>query len=409
MCTRPIDHEGLTFACRSCEECLKIRRAQWVARMMAERTLHDHAYMITLTYDNESQENRDAAMMFSYTDVQAFMRRLRQAARRAGQTSGIRFVVAGEQGPKTNRCHWHIVLYSQIDLRLLGEVSRFGRVLKDPKKFTTVYGGPKLRCHWTLWGKGFVTFQEANLRAMRYCAWYVVMDQYTAEKSKGTAREAKVLNFATALFRMSKRPAIGEKWLVQKMEALDRRNAVLPNLNLQVPGMPGYWQPNGLFRKKLLWHLVALNQRISWSTGAPAPQWTPLLSNLAHSDADRRILDGTAQEEHDDDDDAGDIGWEIVNRATPVKSDFRTDLRYKCGRGLPCKTCLDALSESQLAGLGVERIEGGSESIWDYVYLDDGKWLSTRKTKPGSQPHRYCVKRRTEPKELGHAFPLFRP
>lgn len=364
--------------------------------------------MVTLTYDEETQESRDAARMFCYADVQAFMRRLRQAARRAGQESGIRFVVAGEQGDREGRCHWHIILYSEIDLCTLGKVTRWGHHIKDPERFLT-RGKNKKRCHWSLWDKGFVTFQRADLKEMRYAAWYVVMDQYTAEKSKGTARQADVINFATGLFRMSKRPAIGESWLVQKMEALDRRNAVLPNLNLQVPGMPGYWQPNGTFRKKLLWHLVALNKRISWSTGAPASQWAALCSNLANSEADRRILDGKVAEAWDHAENAAEWDFEFVSRSKPQSVYARADVRRQCGGPLPCKTCLDALSDSQLAGLGVERIEGGAESIWDYVYLDDGKWLSTRKSKPGSQPHRYCIKRRTEPQKLGHAFPLYRP
>ncbi|WP_334193561.1 rolling circle replication-associated protein [Pararhodobacter sp.] len=374
---------------------------------MAERTQHQHAISVTLTYDNETEENRDAAGMFCYSDVQDFLRRVRQAARRAGQASGIRFVVAGEQGDRKGRCHWHIVLYSDTDLRLLGKVSRFGRVISDPEQMMT-RGKKKKRCHWTLWGKGFVTFQSAALAEMRYVAWYVVMDQYTSEKSKGTARQSTAINFATGLFRMSKRPGIGERWLVQKMEALDRKGAVLPTLNLQVPGMPGYWQPNGTWRKKLLWHLVALNQRVIWSTGAPAPQWAALYSNLAKSDAYRRILDGETQAEQYDDDDES-IGWEIVRRSAPVRVDFRTDLRFKCGRAYPCRSCLDAYQDADLAEFGVERREEGSQ-IWEYYVRDTGEWVGrARGNAPGSQPHRYCIKRRTDPEGLGHAFPLFRP
>jgi len=374
---------------------------------MAEKTQHRHTLILALTYANDTQAQRDAAAMFCYADVQAFMRRLRQAARRAGQSAGIRFIVAGEQGDRNGRCHWHMILYSDVDIRTLGEFSICGRQVTDPNRMMTLPNN-EVRLDWTIWGQGFVTLQEPDERGMAYVLSYCLKDQFTVEKSRGTARQANVENFATGLFRMSKRPAIGEKFLVQKMEALDRKGAVLPNLNIKVPGLSGYWQPHGSFRKKLLYHLVALNKRIEWATGAPAPQWSSLLANLAHSPADRSILDGKPDAEQYEAPE--DWDRDFINRARSAKEYARLDVRERCGYALPCRACLDGLDQAQLAGLGLYRVQGDEEHIFNYRHLfalrDPDSGGTSR---PGSQPHRYCVRRRTDPDRLRLAFPTWRP
>ena len=68
-------------------------------------------------------------------------------------------------------------------------------------------------------------------------------------------KESKSENFATGLFRMSKRPGIGENFLMRKFEALEASGSVLPSLNIKIPGLKGYWHPSGLWRKKILWCL----------------------------------------------------------------------------------------------------------------------------------------------------------
>lgn len=88
-------------------------------------------------------------------------------------------------------------------------------------------------------------------------------------------RVAKSENFATGLFRMSRRPARGERWLIRKMENLDAIGSVLPSLNIKIPDMTGYWQPGGAFGNKVLWHLVVLNKRYVWTHGRNGPPFSP--------------------------------------------------------------------------------------------------------------------------------------
>jgi hypothetical protein len=268
---------------------------------MAEKAENSHAACVTLTYADNTQHRRDGAAMFCYADVRQFLSALRAAARREANRAkwnfvpSIRFLCAGEQGERNGRCHWHMILYTNFDLSRLGKFRLRGKLVSHRRDMITE-GKRKRRLNWTLWPHGFMTLQEPDQGAMSYVLSYCLKDQFTHESSRGTMREAKAENFATGLFRMSKRPAIGESWLMRKLEGLDASGSVLPNLQLSIPDFAGYWHPNGLFREKLLWGLVALNQRALWSTGAPAPQWASLLSSCAESASDMEILNGTSQD-----------------------------------------------------------------------------------------------------------------
>ena len=304
MCSDPQDFfnketgEVKQGACRRCDECIATRRHGWVARAMAEKAGWPHTLVVALTYSDATQQGRDGARMFCYADVRLFLARLRDAAWQVSKKAGaprpvIRFLCAGEQGDRNGRCHWHMVLYSDIDLTGLGVVEglldRRKVVLCDKSQMMTV-GKRKRRLDWSLWPLGYVTFQEADQGGMNYVLSYCLKDQFTEEKSRHTMREAKAENFATGLFRMSKRPPIGEDFIMRKLEALDAVGAVLPSMNIMVPGFRGYWHPSGSLREKLLWGLVALNQRVFWATGRSAPQWPSLLASCADSENDMGVL-----------------------------------------------------------------------------------------------------------------------
>lgn len=315
MCSRPITHNGKTFACRSCDECIATRRHGWVARAMAEKTDHAHTLCVALTYSDATPEGRDGARMFQYSDVRAFLKRLRQAMVRHIEANSlnveptVRFLCAGEQGDRNGRCHWHMIIYSSVDLTRLGIVEGFPKHSVGPRKKAVLtergdmltLGKDERRLNWSLWPLGFVTFQEPDEGGMKYVLSYCLKDQFIGAKAKDTMREAKQENFATGLFRMSKRPAIGENWLLRKMEELDAKGAVLPALQLRIPDFGGYWVPSGLFREKLLWGLVAINKRHFWSTGRNAPQWAALLASCSENETDLEILNGNAKKKADPD------------------------------------------------------------------------------------------------------------
>ena len=127
---------------------------------MMEKALHRHALCVALTYDDSTQENRDAAAMFAYSDIRFFLDRVRKAARAVDPDARIRFLCAGEQGDRYNRCHWHLILYSDVDLTALGTVQRLKggkRVTVTDRSEMLTVGKHKVRLNWSLWPKGFAT------------------------------------------------------------------------------------------------------------------------------------------------------------------------------------------------------------------------------------------------------------
>ncbi|EEW26017.1 rolling circle replication-associated protein [Rhodobacter ferrooxidans] len=383
---------------------------------MAEKSLHPHTLVLALTYNEETQENRDAARMFQYADVRAFIKRLAAAVRYADPTAKVRFLCAGEQGDRNGRCHWHLVIYSGVDITTLGKVQGFPKRRPEERKrvkpvkgllterfdMLTV-GKDERRLDWTLWGHGYVTFQEADEGGMHYVLSYCLKDQFTVEKSHETMRESKTENFATGLFRMSKRPAIGEAWLYAYLEGLEASGGVLPSVQLTVPGMSGYWHPNGLFREKLLWGLVALNQRALWSTGANAPQWAALLASCAENEKDLEVLNNVTEAQTVRQD-VEQFERHLAQRQHKHAFDAgQRDFHRVCANLLPCENCLGQLSEQILKTLGVERIfdreNGETIGVYRYRALEGFAAVEERQETPTGALFRanaYCIKRGSE-------------
>lgn len=382
MCSRPITQDGNVFSCRKCNDCIAARRSSWIARAMMEKATMPHSMCLALTYDNSTQENRDAAQMFAYADIQAFLKRVRRALWRKDRNASVRFLAAGEQGDEHGRCHWHMILYSSADLFTVGEFFGFkrgkrGKCQLDPatdRADLLTVGKREKRINWDLWGHGYVTFQEPDIGGMSYVLTYVLKDQFTVDASKDTMREAHAENFGTGLFRMSKRPAIGEAFLYDKFSALDNLGAVLPSLNIKVPEMNGYYHPSGSFRKLVLWSLVALNKRVLWATGANAPQWSSLLASLAENPPDLEVLLGKPKE--DDSEESFELQIHKRGRATAGQAQ-RAETRRKCGRAVPCFECLNSLSHEKLASLSLGRgLHGGR---WHYYSVNGQDFADRRK------------------------------
>lgn len=348
------------FACRKCNDCLATRRHGWVARAMAEKAESAHTVCVTLTYSDETQRGRDAAKLFAYADVMEFMKRLRSAAKYEAKKlhwnldPSIRFVCAGEQGSENGRCHWHVILFTNFDVARIGKFRLRGQLVTHRRDMITV-GKRKRRLNWNLWPWGYMTLQEPGEAGMKYVLSYCLKDQFTVEASEGTMREHKSEAFATGLFRMSKRPAIGSSWLMRKMEALDAQGAVLPSLNLKIPGMQGYWQPHGSFRKKLLWALVALNKRALWTRGGYAPQWSSLVAAAADNVADMEILaHGQVEKTEIADETSVDAQADRDQREVAERHRQR-EIRSRCGGPIPCEWCLAGFDDRQLSEVGLVR------------------------------------------------------
>lgn len=379
MCSDPQDYDGRLGACRRCNECLKTRKDGWKARAMAEKLDWPYTLCLTLTYDPKLSEHcRDAREFFVYDDVRKFVHRLTSASRRYVKKNRlnlvprVKFLAVGEQGSKgDNHVHWHMIVYSDLDLTKLGVVEGMKnykkQVLTERADMITRPGSYRKRLNWTLWPLGFTMFQEPDQGGMAYVLSYISKDMFIEEKARGTMREAKAENFATGLFRMSKRPAIGENWLVRKMEALEASGSVLPNLQIKVPGMSGYWHPTGSFRKKVLWYLRALNTRCRWANGSNAPQWSTLLHSCKDLETDLEILNGPQKENPDD----FESFEHVIHKASRQNAYYHYLANPRpVAEPCTCADCLGLASASQLEKLGLVRIRAGGEACYRVVQGD---------------------------------------
>jgi hypothetical protein len=358
---------------------------------------------LTLTYSDETQEGRDGAAMFAYADVRAFLARLRRAAAYEAEkgkwnfTPYVRFLCAGEQGDRNGRCHWHLILYTNFDLSRLGKFTLSGKLVAHRADMLTV-GKRKRRLNWSLWEQGFMTLQEPDEAGMAYVLSYCMKDQFTSDKAQGTMREASAENFATGLFRMSKRPAIGEDWLMRKLESLLEKGSVLPSVQLKIPDMSGYWHPSGSFMEKLLWGLVALNKRIVWATGANAPQWPSLLASCAEIPSYMEILNGSFEEQNEEY--SSDL---LERRARFHAGEQRTrETRRKCGSSVPCPSCLNSASAGDLRREGFGRYER-ENGEWGYFSLEGYPHIDARRRQDLGRENPLCQLRGS--KENRRAFP----
>ena len=96
--------------CNSCDLCTSSKQTQFVQRSLIESSLYDvPPFFFTLTYSNRHlPSNRDLC----YSDVQKFFKRLRKYWNKLYPSVDFRYIVCGEYGKRTNRAHYHVILFN---------------------------------------------------------------------------------------------------------------------------------------------------------------------------------------------------------------------------------------------------------------------------------------------------------
>lgn len=177
-----------------CGQCLGCRldwAGDWAARCEKEAKLHSHNSFVTLTYDDDHQPIGGSSRgTVSKRDFQLFMKRLRKA--RFGNAKGeFRYFASGEYGDKTERPHYHALL--------------FGCDFPDRELFSgraKLYVSAELQ---RIWGEGFCTVQAVNFATASYVARYVLKKVTVENHPDFTDR-------AEPFILMSRRPGIGSDW-----------------------------------------------------------------------------------------------------------------------------------------------------------------------------------------------------
>lgn len=335
MCSDPITQNGHTFACRKCNECIAARKNDWVVRCMAEKATSAETLIIDLTYRNNPDDTiSDGARAFRYADVQDFFRSLREAYyRKYNARQEIRYIIAGERGSKRDRVHWHCAIFADRPISTLGEWEDFYFRPIEAMKFRRML-------HWNFWTHGHVYPKGDDQGAIEYALKYAVKDQFSEIKSRGTMRYSKSEAHAASMFRMSKQPPIGERWLIQKLDKLEQLRAVQPTLQMKVPGYSGFWWPKGRQRELIVNRFHEINQSIRSETGRDAPQWNALLSTVSDSEKDwEGLVYGPLEQEKTEFNEEGWKPYLETAQQQRSKAARYASIRRNCGAPLLCRKC----------------------------------------------------------------------
>ncbi len=96
----------LTVPCNKCGACQGNRRAEWSFRLKEELLHSKTAHFITLTYDEDHIPYTDGFLhTLSKKHIRQFIRKLRKYGK-------IRYYLVGEYGTKTDRPHYHAIIYN---------------------------------------------------------------------------------------------------------------------------------------------------------------------------------------------------------------------------------------------------------------------------------------------------------
>lgn len=142
-----------TIGCGHCEECVRKLKKEYVSGLLQERLTQQKGMFITLTYANNTIIN------VSKRDIQLFMKRFRKAY----ANIQLKYFAVSEYGPRTNRPHYHIILYglNKEDLK---------DCYKLPNQ-QNLYSSKELE---KIRGNGIVGIGDLNEATIKYVAGYVI-------------------------------------------------------------------------------------------------------------------------------------------------------------------------------------------------------------------------------------------
>lgn len=166
-------YDFIEVPCGKCIGCRLAYSRMWADRCLAEATLHDSSFFVTLTYNDDFlplSEYIDAegtyhkSMTLVKRDMQLFMKRLRKNYK---YDNKIRFFLAGEYGSSTARPHYHAILFGlNLDDLVLYK--------KTPLGFN-LYTSEFLNDCWQK--KGYVIVAEVTWETCAYTARYILKKQ----------------------------------------------------------------------------------------------------------------------------------------------------------------------------------------------------------------------------------------
>lgn len=118
---------SIPVPCGKCPACLSRRVSAWSFRLMQEDKRAKSAYFVTLTYDTKFVPlTRSGYMTLNKPDVQKFFKRLRKSLE--GQDIAIKYYLCGEYGGRTNRPHYHAIIFNSPSQSVIEQAWQLGAI-----------------------------------------------------------------------------------------------------------------------------------------------------------------------------------------------------------------------------------------------------------------------------------------
>lgn len=148
------------FPCGKCPNCVKRRVSGWTFRLQEEQKIADTSAFITWTYKNSDLPFTDSGhMTLRKKDFQNFMKRLRVHIKETtGKNYPIKYYTCGEYGTKTNRPHYHSIIFNLPAFYLDNPI-----ILEQ------------------IWNHGGIYIDSCNNNTIAYVAGYVMKKTSTNE------------------------------------------------------------------------------------------------------------------------------------------------------------------------------------------------------------------------------------
>lgn len=188
---------GMLVGCGHCLGCRSDQARDWSLRLSHEAQMHDSNWFITLTYDNERIPENGS---LSPKDLRRFFKTMRR-----NESGPFSYYAVGEYGGRTKRPHYHAVLCG-IDF--------LDRYRLPDRDGNPVWQSETLASYWP---HGISDFSLVTRGSASYVAGYV---QKKIHKKANPDAYVRVDDETGELFdiheefaRMSRRPAIGKRWI----------------------------------------------------------------------------------------------------------------------------------------------------------------------------------------------------
>jgi hypothetical protein len=206
------------FPCGQCMPCRITRRQEWTYRILLEMRETPYTYFVTLTYNDENLPSPFVRLSpdlrplvdkrsgrFKYSGslddkaITTFMKRLRARIKYENSIDKIRFFGVGEYGDLEGRPHYHLIIFSPIELIKAGDnIGKAGDTIFH--KTWNNSGDPIGHVDINI-----IPSMDDGIRIARYCASYTVKKLTTDKAIHSSIYKGRPPEFS----RMSRRPGIG--------------------------------------------------------------------------------------------------------------------------------------------------------------------------------------------------------